>query len=542
MCGIWSIFSDNTISKDVMKKHLSKFDSIKNRGPDKTILRKFDKAVFGFQRLAIIDESYISDQPFIRTFNNGDKGPVTMTMICNGEIFNYKELIRDHELTDLQTDSDCEVILSLYEKYDIEHTLSLLRGEFAFIINTYFHNTNTNLQVVARDQFGVRPLFYNTIDNMLFFGSTLTSVGKNGRVFEPGTWMTVHNIKQPEIHTYYDCAIVTVRENDLQLIYRNVTEILINSVRRRTISDRPIGVTLSGGLDSSLVAGIIVNVLGIKHLQTFSTGLFGSVDLHHAGQVANFLDTKHHEIPKTKEYALHILDIIIIILETWDITTIRASIWQYIVAYYISTESDVKVILNGDGADELMMGYKENYFAPSALVAMENVYKRLKNIHKYDGLRMDRCISSLGLEARPSFLDIDFANYFLSIDPELIVPIKGERMEKDIIRQAFLTHYPNILPTEILTRPKEAFSDGVSEKDSTESWFNIIIDYIESKVPDLEYNNRDPMFESCLTKEAYYYKKTYYEAFSNNFDVIPGYWLPNWIDTGGEPSARVLAL
>lgn len=545
MCGIWSIFSDEYISKETVINNLSKFDSIKNRGPDKTVIRRSRKSVQGFQRLGIIlgivDESYISDQPFQIVTKDINDRPITMTMVCNGEIFNYKELIEEHMLNELYTDSDCEIILRLYDKYkNIEIVLNLLRGEFAFIIDIEYHDENKSVRILARDQFGVRPLFYNIVNNLLFVGSTLESVGYPGKEFTPACYAIINSVHDVQFTEYYKYNIPIIEEYNFNVLFKNITDLLIQAVKRRTITDRELGVTLSGGLDSSLVAGIIVKILNVKDLQTFSTGLFGSVDLHYAGIVARYLGTRHRESPATVEHALTFFRKIIHILGSYDVTSIRASIWQLMVAIDVSVNSNVKVILNGDGADEVMMGYKENEFAPTPLIAHENRISRTKNIHKYDGRRMDRCISSQGLEARPSFLDVDFVNYMFSIPPQLMIPIKGLRMEKKLIRQAFQTLYPDVLPEEIINRPKEAFSDGVSEKDSEISWFQIITDYMETQVSDEEYKNRDIMFESCVSKEAYYYKKIYYEIYGDNFDVVGEPWLPNWIDTGGEPSARVL--
>jgi asparagine synthase (glutamine-hydrolysing) len=552
MCGIWALLSDNKIDRQYVTSKLPLFETIKNRGPDKTTLLCQSNSVYGFQRLAIHDISPLGDQPFTYQYYNENLDcNINCTLMVNGEIYNFREIIIDHELTDFKSHSDCEVIMHLWEKYEsINKILQIIKGEFAFILNIEYMQNKLNCayneRYICRDPFGIRPLFYNyDIDNndnkIIIIGSTLTSVGKNGTVFPPGHYTNFTEVNKLKFTPYYH-YVKSNRNyiNDIDAIYKLITDTFIEAVRRRLSSDRPIGITLSGGLDSSIVAAICVKILKVENLHTFSTGLHDSVDLYYASICAKHLNTIHKVSPHTKEYALSKIKDAILMLETFDITTIRASIWQILVAEDIAL-SDIKVILNGDGADEVMMGYKENYFAPTGKAGYINVTSRLQNIHKYDGLRMDRCISSHGLEARPPFLDVDFVNAFRTINPELVRPLQGERMEKDLLRQAFNTLYPGILPDEILFRPKEAFSDGVSVKDSDQSWYQIIQEHIETIITDEEYRDRDEEFKSCFSKEAFYYKKIFYENFGNNYDVIKDYWLPNWSNTI-EPSARTLTI
>lgn len=544
MCGILFILSSKHIDREYVKKQLPLLSSLENRGPDKTIIYSNNNVIAGHTRLSIHDLTPLGDQPFTITYYDEDLCQnVSCTLIVNGEIYNYKEIIIEHQLTDLKSDSDCEVIIMLWKKYkNFAKILEIIRGEFAFVLHVeylqsidkpYSYCTN-----ICRDPFGVRPLFWNMKDGNYFFGSTLTSVGKSGQVFNPGRHLQITNfnivIKDYYIYPQLENAI----EKNIMTIYKNITDKFIHAVKIRLSSDRPIGITLSGGLDSSTVAGVST-LLGVKNLHTFVTGLHGSIDIKKAELCAKHIGSIHKSVPKTIDDACSRITNAIIMLETWDVTTIRASIWQIIISEDISIHTDIKVILNGDGADELLMGYKENYLAPNTREAFDHVTNRLKNIHKYDGLRMDRSVSSHGLEARPPFLDVDFVNYVRTIDPELMIPIKGIRTEKDIFRQAFKTLYPDIIPDEILLRSKEAFSDGVSEANSDKSWFNIIQEYIESMVTDHEYNNRHSRFEDCYSKEAYYYKKIFYENFGENFNVIGEYWTQKWSNTL-EPSARTL--
>ena len=539
MCGIWAIISSSHIDREYVRKHLPLLESLENRGPDKTTFYTDDNVVFGHTRLSIHDVSVLGDQPFTLTYyDEYEQRNVCCTLIVNGEIYNFREIIKEHNLENLKSNSDCEVITKLWEKYkNINTILDIIRGEYAFILHIEYLQTETKpyhfTSYICRDPFGVRPLFWNMMNGRYFIGSTLYSVGTGGRVFTPGHYATItkDGIAKSEFYLYP--KIEDAIERDIKIIFKNSTDKLIHAVKIRFSSDRPVGITLSGGLDSSLVAGI-ATMLGIKDLHTFTTGLPGSIDIEMAELCAKHIGSIHKSVPKSVDFACSRIRNAIRMLETWDVTTIRASIWQIIISEYISLNTDIKVILNGDGSDEILMGYKENYLAPSNEEAFNNVEYRLRNIHKFDGLRMDRSVASHGLEARPPFLDVDFVNYMRTIDPSLLRPIKGERMEKDIIRQAFKTLYPDIIPDEILLRPKEAFSDGVSTKDSSKSWFNIIQEYIECLVTDEEFKGSD-----CHSKEAYYYKKEFTNIFGENYDVIGEYWMPKWSNTL-EPSARAL--
>lgn len=572
MCGIWALIQNKKITKSTVKQYLTQFNSIKSRGPDKSTMYYTDYSSYGFHRLAIHDLSPLGDQPFI--FHDRDK---TYILIANGEIYNYRELIDKYRI-ETYSDSDCEVIYHLYKILGSAKEVALeLKGEYAFIL-TEIYNDNF-ITHICRDPIGVRPLFYsyNSKDDRYLFGSQLSGVIDDdvvGHVFPPGqiltlikgntiednSWTSYFKYSYPVKYTfikeqpkqmrtiwdqyyYYDYPI---RHNvELNVLYKEITDRLINAVKIRLDSERPVGALLSGGLDSSLVCGIMSRVLGVKNFRTFSIGMKKGTDLEYAQKVATHLDTNHTEVFFTPDEGLAAIDYVLDATETWDITTVRASVGQYLLGKYISTNTDIKVILNGDGADEVEMGYLYFYLAPDAEQAQSETVKLVNEIHRYDGLRVDRCISTHGLEARIPFLDVDFVDYYMRIDPELKIPDKKrDRMEKQLIRDAFNTLYPDILPQEVLYRKKEAFSDGISSKEK--SWFEIISEWIDMKVSDEEYRERDmTKYGLCRSKESYYYRRHFDRRFNGSresWTVIPRYWLPNWVETNGEPSARVLTV
>ena len=539
MCGIWALLSN---LKEDFKNYQESFDSIKYRGPDTTCIKIINNNIYGFHRLAIHDLSVLGNQPFI--WYDEDK---TIVLIVNGEIYNYKELIEKYDLK-LISNSDCEVIYHLYKKFnDINIVINLLHGEFAFILSII--ENNNSIHYICRDPIGVRPLFYGYDNDKFIFSSLLSGIttSKNNLehidVFPPGNLLVlkfdIESLINYEFIKYYSYNYPIKYNLENSNLYQEITSRLIQAVNTRLDSEREIGALLSGGLDSSLICGIVSKILKVDNLRTFSIGMKKGTDLDYADKVAKHLNTNHTEIFFTPEEGLNAIDSVLETTETWDITTIRASVGQYLLGNYISKNTDIKVILNGDGADEVEMGYLYFYLAPNPEEAQKETIKLVEEIHRYDGLRVDRCISSHGLEARIPFLDTDFVDYYMSIDPELKIPT-SKRMEKQLIRDAFYTLYPDILPNDVLYRKKEAFSDGISSKEK--SWFEIIGEWIDTKISNEEYENRDlELYENCKSKESYYYKKYFNNRFGEkNTHVIPRYWLPNWIETNGEPSARVL--
>ena len=307
---------------------------------------------------------------------------------------------------------------------------------------------------------------------------------------------------------------------------------MIQSVKDRLQSERPIGALLSGGLDSSLICGIASILLAEKgqRLNTFTIGMdIDSPDIEYARKVATHINSIHHEIIIPVDEWLKNIKNVIKQIETTCITTIRASTAQYLISKWISENTDIKVILNGDGSDEITSGYLYFYNAPSSDESHKENLILLNQIHYYDVLRVDRGISAFGLESRVPFLSHNFVDLYLSIDKELRNPIKKSRMEKFLLRKSF--EDSNIIPSDVLWRQKEAFSDAVSNK--RKSWFEYINDYVETQI------NKDIDINNFSSKESFWYTKIFKEVYPNNTNYIAN-WLPKWCGDIQEPSARIL--
>ena len=542
MCGIWAL-----IQKDVKLtcEIVEAFNTIKQRGPDTSSLHVDKNYITGFHRLAINDLSISGNQPFTYSTNEYD-----YSLICNGEIYNFLKFD-----ISTQSSSDCAVLLPLFIqlKEDFVKFNTLLRGEYALVIIKNYRNEDRIDFYFSTDPFSVRPLFYAHQNDKLYISSLLSGISKfsnnvkrlNGGEVVMGTFdfsnrpyntksdlqCQVFTISTLQTKSYYNVS--DIRE-DISPI--TVVNALINSVKLRLHSDRPIGCLLSGGLDSSLVASIASRELAKtgKRLRTFSIGMEGGTDLKYARMVAEHINSIHTEYLFTPEIGISVIDEVIKATETYDITTIRASVAQFLLARAISKDTDIKVILNGDGADEVQMGYLYFYLHPDLNEAVKERNKLLNQIHQFDGLRVDRNISYHGLEARVPFLDVEFVNSVLKRSQQLFPPVK-DRMEKYFIRSAFENSMPDLLPKEVLWRKKEAFSDGVSSKEK--SWYLILKDYFKEKVGDYSTENIDGIKPVC--HESYYYRMRFNELFNNNHKVIPRYWLPNWTNAS-DPSARTL--
>jgi asparagine synthase (glutamine-hydrolysing) len=316
----------------------------------------------------------------------------------------------------------------------------------------------------------------------------------------------------------------------------------MNSVRRRLAADKPIAWLLSGGVDSSLVAALSAKMLG-KRIRTFCCGMNEGTDLVHARAVAKHIGSNHTEVYFTPDEGLAAIDDVIRTIESWDTTTVRASVGQYLVSKFIGTQTDCKVVMVGEGPDEVCSSYLFNWYAPSGYALDTAAKEYVKNIHYYDVKRADRCIARWGLEGRVPLLDPEFIESYWNIPSKQRMPTyKG--MEKWWLREAFAG--TNLLPDSVLWRKKEAFSDGVSGQ---KSWFQIIQEWVDDKVTDEELVAAAEKYPYCTpsTKEAYYYRKVFCQYFGEHRqEVIPGYWQPKWSANGVEvkgyidPSARVL--
>lgn len=554
MCGIWTLVNlmkNGTIEID---KLFGDFWNLKHRGPDNTYFQTYNNVTVGFHRLSIVNKSFTSNQPFMLRYKDR-----TILFICNGEIYNYNELIDEFRL-DYSINSDCIVIPELYIRF-IEEPLKFfelfnnkIRGEFAYILMEFDrYNILTNL-IVGRDQIGIRPLYYHPFDTsspILIFSSELkgtNNIDLEIKEYPPGYIQQYRFDEFSKIiygeynfRNVYDIKAVYNTKDDYYL--SRIKYAIINSIKMRLQANRPIAFLLSGGVDSSLVAGISNKILGTP-LRTFCCGMKEGTDLIYARKVAEYIGSEHTEVFFTPEEGLQAINDVIWTTETWDTTTIRASVGQYIVSKYIGENTDARVVLVGEGPDEVCSSYLFNWNAPSGDDLHNTAVEYVKNIHYYDSRRGDRCIARWGLEARVPLLDPEFIEAYWSIPGEYRLP-KYKGIEKWWLRMAFKEM--NILPDEVLWRKKEAFSDGVSSKEK--SWFQIIQDYIENLVSDNEMTEAATIYpyNTPKTKESYYYRKVFCNMFGyDRQDIIPQYWQPKWDNEGKEikeyidPSARVL--
>lgn len=521
MCGILAyIKAVNDIS--VFTENLRKLDA---RGPDANDCKIFQKenVALGFTRLAINDLTSNGMQPM--TLNNN------AWLICNGEIFNHKELEVKYNIT-CKTKSDCEIILHLYEKLKCFKTLAaLLDGEFALVL--YDHEKNRIY--ATRDRHGVRPLFFGNSPGF-GFSSELKAITifNHVRQIVPGTFMEICLLQMTTIERSYNLCILNQvyehKDHSKSLeedICISINKTLNKAVEKRLMSDRPICCLLSGGLDSSLIAALVAKHYPEYTLKTFSIGFKGSPDLHYANVVAKHIKSIHHSIELSEEEFLKNIKKTIKMIESYDTTTVRASVGNMLVSKFIKENTDCKVVFNGDYSDEVCGGYKYFYNAPDP-TSFDNECKRLVcDICYFDSLRSDRSISGNGLEARVPFADIEFVRLYQSIPTEMRMPTL-DRMEKYLLRKSF--EKEDLLPNEILWRRKEAFSDGVSKPEK--SWHKTIQEYVDTLVSTDEIGNAN------ISKEAFFYKKTFDDEYPNHSNVIPYYWMPKWCGNINDPSAR----
>jgi asparagine synthase (glutamine-hydrolysing) len=505
MCGILAVIS-RTLSPSDIENIISSGKYLIKRGPDNFSYVVRNDGVFVFSRLSINDVSESGNQPM--TSGN-------ILMMCNGEIYNHLDLIKEYDLK-CKSKSDCEVILRLYEKFGFEETVKKLYGVFSIIL------VDGEKVYLARDRIGVRPLYYSLDKNTLAVCSVPNCISTypNVQAFPPGYISVCEN--GTLTYLYRDeIGLSPLRLKDGS---DSLRDSLIEAVRLRLMSDRPMGCLLSGGLDSSLVASILVKFLGGKNVRTYSIGMQGSTDLYYAKKVANFLGTDHHEVLFTPEEGFAVIPEVIRTLGSYDITTIRASVGMYLLSKYISENTTDKVIFSGEGSDEVLEGYLYFHNAPTPKEGEDESVRLIRNLHLYDVLRADRCISTNGLEPRVPFLDRKFVDVTLSLSEDMKKPSFG--FEKYILRKAF-TGY---LPDDVLWRRKEGFSDGVSSV--KKSWYNYIQEFIEPIILDYLFN---PNFPS---KEAMYYKMIFDNIFPNyKLDVT--YWMPKWSNTN-DPSGRLI--
>ena len=526
MCGIFAyIYEDGCVSPDVIDSAMC----CQHRGPDNTHQMTVNNNIFlVFHRLIINDKSSLGNQPMLHPEDDN------LILLCNGEIYNWKELASSYGITTHST-SDCEIILHLYKKLGMLETISLLDGDFAFILV----DKSSNVIYAGRDPIGVRPLYIATSDDhgdrsCIGIASEMKSLSdlcKKVWQVKPGGFYVIKDSHHLEYHHYYSYVYPPTTYNE-----ETLRELLINSVRKRLLTERPFGCLLSGGLDSSLVAAILVHHLGIKDLHTFSIGLEGSEDLKYAREVADYLGTIHQEYVVSEEEMLNAIPEVIYMIESYDTTTVRASTPMYLLAKYIKETTDITVLFSGEGSDEASGSYLYFKNAPSDEDRQHEIIRLMEDLHYFDVLRSDKSISGAGLELRVPFLDKKFLAYYLGL-PSSSKAISSDRMEKHLLRSAF--ERDRMLPTSVLWRRKEAFSDGVSSQ--KRSWYGIIQEHVSNLVTDADmaeaetlYNSNPPKF-----KEALYYRNVYEQYYPGRSAAIPYYWMPKWSNSI-DPSARTL--
>ena len=557
MCGIWQLYLDQSLlTPEMVTMYESLFDKVRVRGPDMSSFIVNPDNIIGFHRLAINGLTEEGMQPF-----KFETALYEYTLTCNGEIYNYKnleKLVRTNFEYKPKSQSDCEVLLPFLIyccNDDVEKMLNHINGEFALIISRKYKFTGEIDIYLSTDPLSVRPLFYQEIDDKGLIISSLLK-GMDSVSYKPNVRLLQGELREYKFtnnkielissviyHKYVDMFQYIEDEN--MDLYKLIVNTLTDAVRKRLMSDRPLCCLLSGGLDSSLVAAIAQRLIKEENmnntLHTFTIGMEDGSDLAFGQMVADYIGSSHTVVNIKMEDALKAIDDVIYATETFDITTIRASTFQFLLAKYISENTDFKVVLNGDGSDEVTMGYLYYYLHPTVEAAQLDSLKLITNISKFDGLRVDRNVSHHGLEARVPFLDKDFVNMYVNIDAKLKVPTK-ERMEKYLLRKAFDEVYKEnpILPNEVLWRKKEAFSDGVSTKEK--SWYVMTQEYGKSKITDKELIDLQSKYEDHIpptSHESAYYRKVFEEYFKNGHENIPYYWLPNWSNSK-DPSARTL--
>ena len=526
MCGIF--YTNSSDSSGQLVENLHK---IRHRGPDKTTYMYCENHFIGFHRLSINGLSN-GDQPFHHVLEQNDKLYEESILICNGEIYNYKELINEYNLQ-VKTNSDCEVIQHLYHKIGMDATIKLLDGVFGFVLID-IKNKKT---FIGRDPLGIRALYYTRRMNKVWVASELKSISQYGvcNQFPPSSYYEIdEKTKKRSMKKYYHLDDVKATLNDRPLILKTIKEKLIKSVKKRLMSDRPIGCILSGGLDSTLITAIVCRDYKPYTMNTFTIGLEGSVDLKYARIAAKYLKTVHKECIVSEEEFLDAIPETIKQIESYCTTTVRASVGNYLVSKFIAKETNDKVIFCGDVADELFGSYRGLINAKTDKEFLMENKKLIEDIHFFDVLRSDKSISGAGLEARVPFADKDFMKYVMSISPDL-KRFDDKNIEKLLLREAF----EGYLPTELLYRRKEAFSDGVSSMER--GWYEIIQEEMNNKYSDIEFEEKREKYKynKPYDKESLYYREIFKKYYGKQEKTIPYFWKQPFSNQE-DPSARLL--
>mgnify|MGYP001348193057 FL=1 len=506
MCGIVAIYNNQIkFDKDMRSKCLEMSKKVRHRGPDWSGIYSTDNAILAHERLSIVDIKS-GRQPL---FSNDEN----IILTVNGEIYNHLDFRNSSKIDyEYQTNSDCEVIIPLYKKYGCE-LVNHINGIFSFFI----YNKSENSFFVARDPIGVIPLYMGNDDNGTYYFSSEMKclVGKCSKIkeFPPGHYMTNNDNNPIKYYNKDWMNYDNIKNNNSKTDLR---ESLEDAVKRQLMSDVPFGVLLSGGLDSSVISSIVKKFSKKRiesnqekdawwpQIHSFAVGLKGSPDLIAASKVSKHLGTIHHEIHFTIQEALDSLEDVIYYLETYDVTTVRASTPMYLMARYIKSMG-VKMVLSGEGADEIFGGYLYFHKAPNAREFHEETVRKINKLHLFDCLRANKSLSAWGVEGRVPFLDKEFIDYSMNIDPKLKM-IRSDKIEKHILRDSFNGYLPN----DILWRQKEQFSDGVGY-----SWIDTLKEKVEEIITDKVFEDARNVFSvnTPLNKEEYYYRTIFNKHF-----------------------------
>ncbi|CAN1224762.1 Asparagine synthetase [glutamine-hydrolyzing] 3 [Linum perenne] len=524
MCGILAVFGciDNSQAKRSRIIELSR--RLRHRGPDWSGLHCYEDCYLAHQRLAIVDPAS-GDQPLY----NEDK---SIVVTVNGEIYNHKELREKLKSHQFRTGSDCEVIAHLYEEYG-EDFVGMLDGMFSFVL----HDTRNKTFIAARDAIGITPLYLGWgLDGSVWFASEMKALSDDCERFVSFLPGHIYSSKEGTLKRWYNPPWYTEKVPStpydplyLREAFEKACSAPSQAVAKRLMTDVPFGVLLSGGLDSSLVAAVASRKMAElesacqwgTQLHSFCVGLKGSPDLKAAREVADYLHTRHHEFHFTVQEGIDALEEVIYHVETYDVTTIRASTPMFLMSRKIKSLG-VKMVLSGEGSDEIFGGYLYFHKAPNKEELHQETCRKIKALHLYDCLRANKSTSAWGLEARVPFLDKEFIEVAMSIDPEwkMIRPDLG-RIEKWILRNAFDDEKNPYLPKHILYRQKEQFSDGVGY-----SWIDGLKDHADKQVTDAMLINASFVYpeNTPTTKEAYYYRTIFEKFFPKNAAraTVPG--------------------
>ncbi|MGE4288561.1 MAG: asparagine synthase B [Salinivirgaceae bacterium] len=509
MCGIVCAFELKQKAEDLRPRILKMAKKVRHRGPDWSGIHCEDRAILAHERLAIVDPTS-GKQPLL-----SEDGKVFLAV--NGEIYNHRTLRKTFEGSyNFKTESDCEVILALYRDKGTNF-LDDLNGIFGFAL----YDSAKDEYLIARDHMGIIPLYMGRDENGTFFVASelkaLEGICTTIELFPPGHYLSSADGKLVKWYQREWTEFEAVKNNTTSI--KELHDALDAAVKRQLMSDVPYGVLLSGGLDSSVTSALAKKYAQKRietddqatawwpQLHSFAVGLKGSPDLAAAKKVAEYIGTVHHEIVFTIQEGLDALRDVIYQLETYDITTVRASTPMYLMARAIKAMG-IKMVLSGEGADELFGGYLYFHKAPNAEEFHKETVRKLNKLHQYDCLRANKSLAAWGIEGRVPFLDKEFMDVAMRLNPKDKM-ITAERMEKWLVRKAF----EDYIPHEVAWRQKEQFSDGVGY-----SWIDTLKTMVEEQVSDEQLANAKYKFpvQTPSSKEEYFYRSIFSEHFPSD--------------------------